>query len=158
MSEIVKFAKLQKEMRRNDEQMVPTFLVVAMFGLMFGCLVLVAYSKEHNLPMTGVLVEAPVVQSLEIVMTGDRSGVYSVHDTAGNLLATSSDEMAGFLGVIGRVFDRDRKVAGVIGNPPVQVVRRENGNIAVIDPTIDLSVELIGYGKDNVAAFGNLLK
>jgi hypothetical protein len=66
--------------------------------------------------------------------------------------------MAGFLGVIGRVFDRDRKVAGVVGNPPVQVVRRENGNIAVIDPSIDLSVELIGYGKDNVAAFGNLLK
>lgn len=157
MSELVKFAKLQKEMKRTDEQMVPTFLVVAMFGLMFGCLALVAFSKVQNIPMTGVLIEAPVVQSLEIVMTGDRSGIYTVHDTSGNLLATSSDEMAGFIGVIGRVFDRDRAVSGVVGNPSMQVVRRENGNISVIDDSVGLTVELIGYGKDNVAAFAKLL-
>jgi putative photosynthetic complex assembly protein len=109
------------------------------------------------MPKAGVLVEAPVVQSLEIVMTGDRSGVYTVHDSDGRLLATSSDEMAGFIGVIGRVFDRDRQVAGVVDNPSLLVVRRENGNVAIIDRSIDLSVELIGYGTDNVAAFAKLL-
>jgi hypothetical protein len=65
--------------------------------------------------------------------------------------------MAGFIGVIGRVFDRDRQVAGVADNPSLFVVRRENGNVAIIDRSIDLSVELIGYGTDNVAAFAKLL-
>lgn len=157
MSELVKFARLQKQMRRHDEQMVPTFLVVAMFGLMFACVSLVAYSKVHDLPMTGILIEAPVVQSLEVVMTGNRSGMYTVHDVDGNLLAASSDELAGFIGVVGRVLDRDRRVSGVAGNPPVQIVRRDNGNIAIIDASVGQTIELIGYGKDNVAAFAKLL-
>jgi len=157
MSEIVKFANLQKQMKHDDKEMVPKFLVQGMFGLMLAVLFVVAYGQVNDVPKAGVLVEAPVVQSLEIVMTGDRSGVYTVHDTDGTLLATSSDEMAGFIGVIGRVFDRDRQVAGVAGNPSLLVVRRENGNVAIIDRSIDLSVELIGYGTDNVAAFANLL-
>lgn len=157
MSELVKFANLQKQMRHDDKEMVPKFLVQAMFGLMLACLFLVAYAQQNDVPNSGVLIEAPVVASLEIVMTGDRTGVYTVHDTNGTLLATSSDDMAGFIGVIGRVFDRDRQVSGVVGNPSMQVVRRENGNIAIIDKSIDLSVELIGYGKDNVAAFAKLL-
>jgi putative photosynthetic complex assembly protein len=137
--------------------MVPKFLVQGMFLLMLAVLFVVAYGQVNDMPKAGVLVEAPVVQSLEIVMTGDRSGVYTVHDSDGRLLATSSDEMAGFIGVIGRVFDRDRQVAGVVDNPSLLVVRRENGNVAIIDRSIDLSVELIGYGTDNVAAFAKLL-
>jgi putative photosynthetic complex assembly protein len=157
MSEIVKFANLQKQMKHDDKEMVPKFLVQGMFGLMLAVLFVVAYGQVNDMPKAGVLVEAPVVQSLEIVMTGDRSGVYTVHDSDGRLLATSSDEMAGFIGVIGRVFDRDRQVAGVVDNPSLLVVRRENGNVAIIDRSIDLSVELIGYGTDNVAAFAKLL-
>ncbi len=157
MSEIVKFANIQKKMRRHDDQLVPNFLVIAMFGLMFGCFAIVAYSKEQNVPMTGVLIEAPIVQSLEVIMTGNRAGTYTVHDMDGNLLATSSDELAGFIGVIGRVLDRDRRLSGITDNPSMQVVRRENGNISVIDASVDMTVELIGYGKDNVAAFAKLL-
>ena len=37
------------------------------------------------------------------------------------------------------------------------VVRRDNGNIAILDDTTGMAVELIGYGKDNVAAFAQLL-
>lgn len=157
MSELVVMAKLQKQMRHHDKEMVPRFLVVAMFGLMLVVTAMVAFAELTDMPKRGVLVEAPVVQSVDIVMTGDRNGAYQVHDTSGNLLARSSDEMAGFIGVIGRVLERDRRVNEVVGNPPVQVVRRENGNVSVIDQSVGVTVELIGYGKDNVAAFAKLL-
>lgn len=157
MSELVVMAKLQKQMRHEDKEMVPRFLVVSMFGLMLAVTTMVAYAQLSGMPNRGVLIEAPIVQSLDIVMTGDRNGAYQVHDTSGNLLAASSDEMSGFIGVIGRVLARDRFVNGVAVNAAVQVVRRENGNISIIDDSVGVTVELIGYGKDNVAAFARLL-
>jgi putative photosynthetic complex assembly protein len=150
-------SQLEQQMRHRDREMVPRFLVQAMFGLMAATLAMVAYAQWFDVPNRGVLVEAPVVQSLEVVMIGNRAGVYEVTTTVGTLLASSSDHKAGFLGVIGRVFERERFVHNLTSNAPVTVVRRENGNIAIVDDTTDLSVELIGYGKDNVAAFAKLL-
>jgi len=124
---------------------------------MAATLSIVAYAQWFDVPNRGVLIEAPITQSLEIVMVGDRSGIYEVMTTDGQLIASSSDEKAGFIGVMGRVIDRERFVHDLTGNAPITVVRRENGNIAIIDDTTDLSVELIGYGADNVAAFAKLL-
>ena len=150
-------SQLEQQMRHRDKEMVPRFLVQAMFGLMAASLLMVAYAQWNDVPNRGVLVEAPIVETLEIVMVGDRTGTYQVTTPAGEVLASSSDHKAGFLGVIGRVIERQRFVHGIEGNPSLEVVRRENGNIAVVDDSTDLSVELIGYGKDNVAAFAKLL-
>ena len=150
-------SQLEQQMRHRDKEMVPRFLVQAMFGLMAATLSIVAYAQWFDVPNRGVLIEAPITQSLEIVMVGDRSGTYEVMTTDGQLIASSSEEKAGFIGVMGRVIDRERFVHDLTGNAPITVVRRENGNIAIIDDTTDLSVELIGYGADNVAAFAKLL-
>jgi putative photosynthetic complex assembly protein len=150
-------SQLEQQMRHRDKEMVPRFLVQAMFGLMAATLALVAYAQWFDVPNRGVLIEAPVTKSLEVVMVGDRSGIYEVRTTDGQLIASSSDEKAGFIGVMGRVIDRERFVHDLTGNAPITVIRRENGNIAIVDDTTDLSVELIGYGKDNVAAFAKLL-
>ena len=150
-------SQLEQQMRHRDKEMVPRFLVQAMFGLMAATLSIVAYAQWFDVPNRGVLIEAPVTQSLEIVMVGDRSGIYEVMTIDGQLIASSADEKAGVNGGLGRVIDRDRFVHALTGNAPITVVRRENGNIAIIDDTTDLSVELIGYGADNVAAFAKLL-
>ena len=150
-------SQLEQQLRHRDKEMVPRLLVQAMFALMAASLAIVAYAQWFDVPERGVLIEAPIVQSLDITMTGQRIGSYIVTDSNGDVLVSSADEMAGFIGVIGRVIERDRLVNNVVGNPPVQVVRRENGNIAIIDDSVDLRVELIGYGKDNIAAFAKLL-
>ncbi len=150
-------SQLEQQMRHRDKEMVPRILVQGMFALMLASLGIVAYAQWAQVPNRGVLVEAPVVQSLDIVMTGDRNGIYQVMATDGTLLASSADHKAGFIGVIGRVVDRKRLVYGLSSEQPLQVVRRENGNIAIIDKTTAMSVELIGYGADNVAAFARLL-
>ena len=123
-------SQLEQQMRHRDKEMVPRFLVQAMFGLMAATLSIVAYAQWFDVPNRGVLIEAPITQSLEIVMVGDRSGTYEVMTTDGQLIASSSDEKAGFIGVMGRVIDRERFVHDLTGNAPITVVRRENGNIA----------------------------
>lgn len=150
-------SQLEQQMRHRDKEMVPRILVQAMFALMAASLAIVAYAQWFDVPNRGVLIEAPVVQSLEIVMEGDRTGTYTVTALDGTQIASSTDEKGGFIGVMGRVIDRERFVHDLPGNAPITVVRRENGNIAIIDDTTDLRVELIGYGKDNVAAFAKLL-
>ena len=150
-------SQLEQQMRHRDREMVPRILVQAMFALMAASLAIVAYAQWTDVPNRGVLVEAPIVQQREIVFSGDRNGVYTVSTPDGQVIAASSDEKGGFLGVMGRVVDRSRTVNGAALDAPVSVVRRENGNIAIIDETTALSVELIGYGADNVAAFAKLL-
>lgn len=150
--------QLEQQMRHRDKEMVPTFLVQGMFALMLGSLGLVAYAQWTDVPDRGVLVEAPVVQSRDILLAGDRSGRYVVTDVAtGQVIAESSDDLAGFIGVMGRAVDRERLVHDVSGAAPLQVVRRANGHIAILDDTTGMAVELIGYGADNVAAFAKLL-
>jgi putative photosynthetic complex assembly protein len=129
-----------------------------MFALMLSSVVIVAFAQWTGAPNSGVLIEAPVVQERSIILTGSREMTYTVTDAAtGEVIGHSSDPLDGFLGVIGRVLERDRLVNGVQDNPPVRVVRRDNGHIAIIDDATGKVVELIGYGADNVAAFAKLL-
>jgi len=150
-------ANLETQMKHRDKEMVPSLLVKAMFALMALSLGITAYAQWTNQPDAGVLVEAPVAVSKDIVLSGDRSGLYQVFDTNGTLITTSEDDLGGFIGVIGRAVDRERQVNGATMGAPITVVRRENGNIAVLDPETGMNIELIGYGKDNVAAFAQFV-
>lgn len=144
-------------MKHKPSQMVPRPLVYAMFALMFGSLGLVAFAQLTDRPNVGVLYEAPIVQERSVILSGDRNGAYVVTDVDGTVIAASSDEKAGFIGVIGMVVNRERFTQGVTSDAPVRVVRRDNGNISIIDDTTGMVTELIGYGVDNVAAFARLL-
>lgn len=148
---------LESQMRLRDREMVPRVLVRAMFALMFASLAIVTFEQLSGRENEGRLVEAPVAEQARFTLAGDRSGAYAVIDGTGRRVAGSDDALGGFYGVIGRVLERRRIVHRVEGNPPVTVVRRENGNIAVLDPATDFTIELIGYGADNVAAFARLL-
>lgn len=150
-------SQLEQQMRHRDKEMVPGILVKAMFALMFASTAIVAYAQFTNRPQVGVPELAPIAQSLEVSIIENGQGVYVVSDTNGAVLATSADPKQGFLGVIGRVVDRERLVHRVTSDAPVTVVRRENGVIAILDPTTEMNVELIGYGADNIASFAALL-
>ncbi|WP_439155330.1 photosynthetic complex assembly protein PuhC [Yoonia sp.] len=143
--------------RHHDRDMVPKALVQGMFALMIATLGLVAFATFTGREPLAQVQETAVEVARQIVLTGDRNGVYVVHDLNGNQLAVSSENKAGFIGVIGRVFDRERQLQAKTSDAPITVLRRKNGNVAVVDETTGLSVELIGYGVDNVAAFARLL-
>jgi putative photosynthetic complex assembly protein len=149
--------QLEAQMKHRDRDMVPKFLVQGMFALMLGAVALVTYAQLTDRPNEGVLVQAPIVAEVSLTLTGQGRDVYTVTNAAGDIVALSSDDKAGFIGVMGLVIDRRRDTYGVTGNPPVRVVRRDNGHIAVIDDATGLVTELIGYGADNVAAFAQFV-
>lgn len=141
----------------HQPEMVPRFMVIAMFSLMGLSLSLVGYSRLTDAPKTGVLIEAPVVAERTIQMVATREGAVTVLNTEGEVIARSGDDKAGFIGVVWRVLARHRLTQGLPDIAPVRVLRRENGHIAVHDTVTDWSIELIGYGADNVAAFARLV-
>ncbi|KPP92122.1 MAG: photosystem II complex assembly protein [Rhodobacteraceae bacterium HLUCCA08] len=147
---------LSEQMKHRDREMVPRFLVRAMFTLMVLSVSLVVFAQLTDRPHVGVLQEAPVVASREVTLVAHGLGSYDVMED-GLRLAGTDDVRGGFYGVIGRIIDRRRAVMGADPAAPITVVRRENGNVAILDPATELSIELIGYGADNVAAFARLL-
>lgn len=149
---------LQQQMRHRDKEMVPKILVQAMFTLMIASVALVAYAQLTDRPKVGVVVEAPIVEERSILLTGDRTGNYIATDAStGEVLVNSAEDKNGFIGVIGRVMDRERMLHGADASGAYRIVRRENGNIAIIDDSTENVIELIGYGADNVASFARLL-
>ncbi|MGR3485392.1 MAG: photosynthetic complex assembly protein PuhC [Paracoccaceae bacterium] len=148
---------LSQQMRHRDREMVPRILVRAMFGLMAAALALVAVAQWTDRPNTGVLAAIPVTDSRAVVIEGAR-GHYAWRDAAtGAVLATSSEPGLGFLSVLGTALERHRGRAEVALSAPLEIVRRENGRIGLVDPSTGWRVDLIGYGRDNVAAVAAML-
>lgn len=148
---------LEHQMRHRDKEMVPRFLVQAMFGLMLASVALVAYAQWADVPDAGVLIEAPIVEERSLTLESYRGGTFALLDADGSTVIQSSDPLAGFVGVVGRMIERERDIAGLETPAVLRIVRRDNGHIAVLDDETGVAMELIGYGADNVAAFGNLL-
>ena len=150
-------SSLANQMKMRDREMVPRFLVICMFTLMGLSLALVTFAKLTDQPLRGVIADSPISQSREVTLVGDRSSGVSVQDLNGIEIARSDRNRAGFIDVIWVSVNRERKVNGVTGNPPLTLARRENGRTAIIDPATNWSIELVGYGADNIAAFARLL-
>jgi putative photosynthetic complex assembly protein len=88
---------------------------------------------------------------------GNRSEGIAVLDADGRQIAHSNDHKAGFIDVIWVTTTRERIVHDTDTQAPLRLVRRENGHVAILDDTTGWSIELIGYGQDNVAAFAKLI-
>ena len=151
-------AGLESQMRRRDVEMVPRILVQGMFAVMLGALALVFFATLTDRPKVGVLRPAPVVAELEVRLSDAPDGVATAIGPDGAVLARSDEPRMGFIGVMQRMVGRERTRQGLPDEAPVRVVRRANGHIGVIDPATGLAVELLGYGKDNVAAFAGLVR
>ena len=137
--------------------MVPRILVQAMFALMAAALALTTFAVLTERPKVGVAVESAVTQEALITLIGDRSGDVTAQGPDGALLARSGDNAQGFIGVIWRVIAHERAGQGADIGAPVNVRRHENGRLSIFDPETGLTLDLVGYGADNIAAFANLL-
>ena len=148
----------QQKLGKRDKEMIPLVLVRAMFGLAILSVVLVAFARFTDRPLVGVADEPPVAAERTILFApGPDRGSYVVTDMAGNTLVTSSDHMSGFVGVVGQVIDRKRMITEADSAAPLRVVRRDNGRIDIVDDASNFTIELIGYGVDNVRVFAALL-
>lgn len=151
------FNTLSKQMKHQDREMVPRYMVIAMFSLMLASLALVSYARLSGRPVSSVAPDSAVVSEMMITLDGDRSTGVAVLDENGTRIAHSTENKSGFIDVIWQSIARERTVQDLSSDAPVRLVRRENGTVAVIDDTTGWKIELIGYGQDNVAAFARLI-
>lgn len=150
-------ASLANQMKLRDKEMVPRFLVQAMFALMLGSLALVAFARYTDRPLEGTRAPTEIVQERTFTMEGSRSTGVGLFDENGVQVAHSNDNLKGFIDVIWVSISRERTVMGADMAAPIRVVRRANGQVAILDDATGWSIVLIGYGRDNVAAFADLL-
>lgn len=148
---------LANQMKHRDREMVPKVLVQAMFALMFISLMLVGYATYTDRPLTGVAPDSPIVKEMDITLLGTRSDGVHVLASNGTELAHSAEDKNGFIDVIWVSVMRERKVQNADPTAPLRLVQRANGHTAILDDATGWKIELIGYGKDNVAAFARLL-
>ena len=152
-----RLSTLSNEMKHQDREFVPKYLVIAMFALMLATLGLVTFDQVTHQPLMGVAPDSPIVAERAIVLDGTRNeGVY-VRDEMGREIAYSGANKSGFIDVIWVSVNRERTVQDVPSDAPLRLVRRANGHVAVLDDTTGWKIELIGYGQDNVAAFARLI-
>ena len=150
-------ASLANQMKHRDRDMVPRFLVIAMFSLMLISLSLVSYAQWTDHPNMGVLKFSPIEKEITVSLVGDRSKGVAIHDMDGNQLAHSNLKKSGFIDVIWVSIMRHRTVQNKDISAPIRIIRRQNGHTAIFDDATGWSIELIGYGQDNVNAFAKLI-
>lgn len=141
--------------RRPDREMIPKGLLYAMFALVLAALALTTFAVATKRPHEGTPATSTVQKETWLILEGHSAQAVTVRDRDGKLLADLPH--GGFITVIQNAMTRARTVAGVTGNPPMKVVRYENGRLVAEDPASGWSAELYAFGQDNKAAFERLL-
>lgn len=144
-------------LRRRDREMIPTRLLIAMGALALSALALTTYARVTDRPLVGVPHAAPITDSRELILDGNRFGEVIVRDAGGIILMDLNASQAGFISVIWRGLDRKRMLAGTDPLAPVNLVAYENGRLSIQDPVTGWSAELASFGALNEAAFAQLL-
>jgi putative photosynthetic complex assembly protein len=150
-------ASLANQMKARDRDMVPRFLVIAMFSLMAASLALVSFARLTGMEPTATPSMSEIVAERTVSFAGDRNNGIVILDEDGIQIASSSENKAGFIDVVWVAVMRERTVQNTDPAAPIRIVRREGGRVDVIDDTTGWQLELIGYGQDNVAAFATLI-
>jgi putative photosynthetic complex assembly protein len=138
-----------------EREMIPRVLLWAMFGLAMITLAIVTLSVVTNRDHVGVPIPSTVVTERWLVLEGKSAQAVVVRDIDGTVLMDL--DHGGFVTVIQSAMARARVVAKTEGNPPMRIVRYENGRLSAEDPATGWSAELYAFGNENKAAFERLL-
>ena len=139
----------------REREMIPRTLLWGMFALAMSSLALATFSVVTKRPHVGVPVAGTVVAERDLILEGVDAQAVVVRDTDGTVLLDLPH--GGFITVIQSGMERARRVAQVPGNPPMRVVKYDNGRLVAEDPATGWSAELYAFGQDNKAAFERLL-
>lgn len=139
----------------RDRDMIPAGLLRAMLALALAALIIVTYAVVTDRPHEGVPAAGTPVAARSFILEGQDAQGVTVRDLDGTLLLDLPH--GGFITVIQSGVARARVVARTEGNPPVRIVRYDNGRLVAEDPATGWSAELYAFGGDNKAAFERLL-
>jgi len=140
-----------------QEELVPLFLIRAMFGLVLVILAIVTWAKVTDQPIASTPPPGEILAEREIVIDSTMGGAATIRAVDGSLIAELSPEQGGFIAGVARVIARERSRAGVAPDAPVTLIRKDTGRISIHDPSTGWQADLMGFGVDNARAFARLL-
>ncbi len=138
-----------------EREMIPRTLLWGMLALALSALAITTFAVVTDHPHSGTPLTGTVVAERELILEGKSAQAVTVYDTDGTLLADLPH--GGFITVIQNAIQRARTVARVEGNPPIKIVKYDNGRLVAEDPVSGASIELYAFGGDNKAAVERLL-
>ncbi len=145
------------DFRSPSSELVPLPLVRALVALVAISLAITSWAVWTDRPLEATPPASPVVAERVLYITGDMAGAARVTDASGALVADLTPEDGGFVSGVWRVLQRERTNARVPLDGPVHLIGTENGRVAILDPSTGWRADLMGFGRDNAAAFAKLL-
>lgn len=149
------YMKALAERPSTEREMIPRTLLWGMLALALAALAIASFAVLTDRPHTGTPPAGTVVAKREIILEGRSAQAVTVYAADGTLIADM--DHGGFITVIQNAIQRARTVARVEGNPPIQIVKYDNGRLVAEDPASGASIELYAFGGDNKAAVERLL-
>lgn len=139
----------------TEREMIPRTLLWGMLALAVSALAITSFAVITDRPATGTPPAGAVVLERELILEGRSAQAVTVYAADGTLIADM--DHGGFITVIQNAIQRARTVARVEGNPPIKIVKYDNGRLVAEDPASGASIELYAFGNDNKAAVERLL-
>ena len=99
---------------------------------------------------------AEVVESHDLFFADRSDGGVEVFEN-GEQIALLPGGSDGFVRVVLRSFTRDRKLRGLGREEPFRINRHADGRLTIEDRATLHTVDLAGFGADNIAAFSNII-
>lgn len=137
------------------EKDMPRGPLIAAAGLVVVALVAVGLARAGGYePVRSP--PAPVVESHDLHFVDVAGGSVDVLES-GERIAVLPSGYDGFVRVVLRSFTRDRKLRGLGAEEPFRIRRHADGRLSIEDRATFRTVDLAGFGADNVAAFAKLI-
>jgi putative photosynthetic complex assembly protein len=139
----------------TEREMIPRTLLWGMLALALSALAITSFAVLTDRPPVGQPPSGKIVAERALILEGRAAQAVTVYAADGTLLADM--DHGGFITVIQNAIQRARTVARVEGNPPIHIVKYDNGRLVAEDPASGASIELYAFGNDNKAAVERLL-
>ena len=144
---------------REDREKIPRALLRAILCLCLIVLGIVSLARIMGMePAAMPPKNVPVIAERTLIIFGDKSGNALVLDQFGTQIADLTPDQGGFISGVWRSMARIRNQSGIDPNAPVRLVKFADGRLGLRDDLTGWRVELIGFGRDNTAAFAKLLE
>jgi putative photosynthetic complex assembly protein len=143
-------------MNEAAERDMPRGPLIAAAGLVVISLFAVGLARLNGLePVRWT--PAPVVESHDLFFFDRPGGAVDVFEN-GEQIAVLPSGYDGFVRVVLRSFTRDRKLRGLGREEPFRIRRHADGRLTIEDRATFRTVDLAGFGADNIAAFARIIE
>jgi putative photosynthetic complex assembly protein len=146
-----------QELIERDKEMIPRVLLRAMFVLVLLCLAIVTFARVTDRPLEAKYPDMPILEERTIQIFGEMDGSARVVFADGAPDIQLSAQEGGFVSGMTRALGHERGLSGIAPSEPVRLVRNGDGRLTLVDDLTGWEAQIIGFGKDNTAAFERLM-